>query len=251
MTLATLAVVGLQGYIWQQSITEERERFSDRVQNAVFSATEALLEPSSSSVVFVDRTPFRIRRDSLRRTGTFQVRLLDSNGEAFADTLGRIAVDSLAGTIVNMTRNIARLPADTVLSTFTFRDSTATVSGVLNEFHYLAFPDSIAHIRVGHYVPERSPVLSMLTNSLRPILTAHLAQQGVEADFAWGIQQTQTGEWLAVEGDTAAVQKARWQFPMFVFAFDENANTFRSGHTFRTRLAISRAKRMRFSNSPP
>ena len=53
MALATLAIVGLQGYIWNQSIQEERKRFSERVQQAVFEVTETILQPWQSSVVMM------------------------------------------------------------------------------------------------------------------------------------------------------------------------------------------------------
>ena len=78
MALATLAIVGLQGYIWNQSIQEERKRFSQRVQHAVFKATEDIVQPWQSSIVFLNDHFFRIRRDSLARMATFQVGLLDS-----------------------------------------------------------------------------------------------------------------------------------------------------------------------------
>ena len=78
MALATLATVGLQGYIWNQSIQEEREQFSEKLQLAVFEVTEELLVPWQSSVLAMNNDFFRIRRDSLDRTATFQVGSLDS-----------------------------------------------------------------------------------------------------------------------------------------------------------------------------
>lgn len=214
MALATLAIVGLQGYIWNQSIQEERRRFSERVQQAVFDATEALVQPWQSSIVFLDDHYFSIRRDSLDRTATFHVGLLDSTatGAFFRQPdHGLIHPDTLTGD-------------------FTLRNSNRwESSGVAEQLHTLALPDSMRPhftFRYDQACPScPRPSLTALADTLKPLLREHLLRQGVRTDFEWGVRQVHSGKWLVVEGDTARVQKAHWRFPMFVFAFDEMENT--------------------------
>ena len=212
MALATLAVVGLQGYIWNQSIQKERKRFRALVQHSVFMATEDILQPWQSSVVFLDDHFFGIHRDSLDRTATFRVGLLDSTN---------------AGVLLRQ-RDQGWVHRDTTTVDFVLRDLPQRgVRGVAEQLHMIALPDSIQTqftLRHDQCPSCLRPSLTTLADTLKPLLQAHLSHQGIHADFDWGVRQVHSGKWLVIEGDTAHVQKAHWQFPMFVFAFDETEN---------------------------
>ena len=128
MALATLAVVGLQGYIWNQSIQKERKKFRALVQHSVFMATEDILQPWQSSVVFLDDHFFGIHRDSLDRTATFQVDLLDS---------------TYAGVFLRQ-RDQGWAFRDTTTNHFVLRDHPPRgVRGVAEQLHMIALPDSV------------------------------------------------------------------------------------------------------------
>ena len=60
--LAFLSLVGLQGYIWQQGIQQERTQFSRSLQHAVFEAAEEFMRPHES-IFIVDESHVE---DSLR-----------------------------------------------------------------------------------------------------------------------------------------------------------------------------------------
>ena len=221
MALATLAMVGLQGYIWNQSIQQERKRFSERVQHAVFQATEAILQPRQSSIVFLDDNYFRIGRDSLHRMATFQVDLLDS---------------TVTGTLTRQPDQ-EWVHRDSVSGDYTLRTiRRGEAIGVIEQIHMFSLPDSLQNafsFRVDQGCPScKPPTLSNLADTLKPVLKHHLLLQGIRADFDWGVRQVHSGEWIVVDGDTAQVQQAPWQFPMFVFAFDDTENTFRNADIF-------------------
>ncbi|GAB5519363.1 MAG: hypothetical protein RhofKO_16140 [Rhodothermales bacterium] len=218
MTLAALAVVGLQAYIWQQSIAEEREQFSERVRQAVLTASQALIKQDLPSMIEVDQNVFRIQRDSLHRTGTFQVMLIDSLGTQHPEWMSDFSHEKL-----DSLRGVITVRAESRNRSITFGDSTSYVT-----MH--STPPNV--VREGRFAPSIivSSSFTSMTDSFEPILSAHLSQNGISGDFDWGVHQAAPEAWLAIQGDTAAVQASTWRFPMFNFAFAASARNLQAAN---------------------
>ena len=208
--IATIALIGLQAYIWHQGIEQERERFSRVLQHAVYEASEEFMTPQHLSF-YLDNEAFPDTAQN--RLPGFIVLKIDSQDRSQV-------IDSLLSRNRSVATHISVSRTDTT--------------------RFLSFPDLIEHYQFE--LPDNSYGLSALirkdtlqnelivrhqtlcpgcdqasrllsSNSLRPLLEKQLAQLDVGSDFHWGIQHQ--GNWLIVEGDTTSLLSSSWQLPFF------------------------------------
>lgn len=217
MSLAMLAIVGLQGYIWDQSIRQERKQFSERLQSAVFEATDKLMRPWQFSIITLDENYVRIGRDSLGSLATFQVSVLDSNDNA---PIGQppdgnwVVLDSMEFRLATPSRDEMWIFAEQ-LQTVALPDSLQQQGSIYGEFGCQNC---------------QGPSLDNIRDTLEPILRTQLIGQGIPSDFQWGVQDAHSQQWLVVEGDTNQIQQTSWQFPMFVFAYEDADHRISNTH---------------------
>lgn len=216
MTLAALAVVGLQAYIWRQSLAEASEQFDLRVQAAMVSVYNLMSNPESTVVIAIGRElgtaqgEISVRRDSL---ASYVVR---SNSIRFKSSDGDEA------TVVSPEQHIEvrRLLLDSLRHEVTARFEVAADSLRLVNADPAAGPDarrqavqSLMAVTADNldHIMEATPTPR---DELEPVLTAQFRQNNLPENFEWGIYDQRNDTWSTIVGDTTAVQTSIRRFPL-------------------------------------
>lgn len=201
--LATLALLGLQAYIWYQGIEQERDRFSRSLHHAVYEAIEEYMRPLEYEISLA--------------------------GELTTDTIAARSPGIIAIQIGRPNNN------------FTFRTSDSLLSNISGEMAFFDI-DRLRERRLGKAdsLQVRMPIVlsDTLTNRLfvrhiercpncttgfsqlsvenfKPLLQRELALLEIDADFDWGVKQLD--KWLIVDGDVDNIDHSSWSFPFLSF----------------------------------
>ncbi|MEM6646536.1 MAG: HAMP domain-containing sensor histidine kinase [Bacteroidota bacterium] len=212
MTLAALAVVGLQAYIWRQSLDEAREQFDLRVQAAMVSVYNLMSNPEGTVVIAIgsDRDGPEVRRDSLASYVIQKntVRFEASEGDA-ATFLGpeqhievrRILLDSLRHEVTTRfeaARDSLRVvDSDPAAGPDDRKKAVQTLMAITSE--------GLSNVLGATPTPR---------DELEPVLTAQFSQNNLPEDFDWGIYDQRNDTWSTIMGDTTAVQASTRRFPL-------------------------------------
>ena len=195
--VATLAIVGLQAYIWKQGIDQERDRFSRYLYHAVYEAAEAFMQPHATRIMLA--------------------------GDATADTFAfrrpgfialQIGLDSLS-----FTRKTASVEVvhDFTAQHDTFQAGRWTDTSRVQMF--VSRTDSMVNnvfVRELRDCPTCETGYSTLSKeNFKPLLEEELARLEIDSEFQWGVQHF--GNWLIMDGDSALVSQSQWKIPFFTF----------------------------------
>ena len=197
-TVAILAIIGLQAYIWRQGIARERDRFSRYLHHAVYEATEAFMQPQATRLMLAgDATANNF---TLRRPGLIAVQIGPADSFAFRSTATSV------GFLHDRTAQ---------LDTF---DAGWWADSSLVEM-FVSRTDSLVN-RV--FASERRACPSCETGysslskeNFRPLLEKELARLEIDSEFQWGVRHQ--GNWLIIDGDSALVSLSSWNIPFFSF----------------------------------
>ena len=220
--LATLAIFGLQMYIWNQGIEQERVRFSRAIHHAVYEATEAFMRPVENTITVIHDT---LRYETLNtEPGLITLRLGQADSNITLD-LNPLVSDSTAQRIfIFETSSVANLgPDEDPLS----RDRTIERIDVIKaesldwQVRDIAGDTALHTFIAGHpaHCPSCQNSFSGLTvEDFKTLFERELDRLDIQERFDWGVRHMDN--WLIVEGDTSALKATAWKFPFLSFRIE-------------------------------
>ena len=184
MTAATICILVLQGYIWQQSINEEKQRFDDSVERAVTRLTHELHGVESRAMIVMDALAVSMHDhaetdSSFRFEATFDDSFTSENLKGLRDSLL-----IFSSQIDDSLRNSVVIRMDS---------------------------DCPACLKTAD-----APVLERI----RPILEERLALDGIDNSFDYGVVDVSTGSWIV---DPQNVREVRTSDRTYQIQADFNA----------------------------
>ena len=201
--LATLAMLALQAYIWQQGLQQQRAQFSRALDHAVFEATEEFMQPFETEFTLAEdvvNDTFALRRPGLI---AIQIGRIDS-GFSFRSS------DSLLSEIQG---EMAYLGTDVIQHALRQAPDSGQV-----RLHVIPDDSSGGNMFIRHRMPCedcQSHYSQLSVENFKPYLEAELARLEIDSAFDWGVKHQDT--WLIVDGDTSKISDSEWQFPFFSF----------------------------------
>ncbi len=208
--LATLAIVGLQAYIWKQGLEQGRDHFSRSLHRAVDEAVEDFVRPFETRIMLnqtVGNDTLALRSPGIISLQIGQVDSIRHFTSVDADSL----TDALAYIDLNVVKKTIHAMDDTSRNSARF---------VLSD----TLSDNII-FRHQEVCPDCETGISQLSNeNFKPLLEKELANHEIDTPFQWGVQHM--GDWLIVDGDTALLASTQWQFPFFSFPIGSMEHTF-------------------------
>lgn len=201
--LATVAILVLQAYIWDEGIKRGREHFEMSLSRAVEEAVEEYIRPLESHVMLSSVV----------------------HGDSFAfKSPGVIAIQIGTRDTLRLSHQVPQLSGDSVDVNAAFFDMSFVHNRVkmvedtsLNGVWSRA--DSLLE-RV--LVRERmrcdscnAGFTQVSRENFRPLLEKELALLDIESDFEWGVQHL--GNWVLVDGEQNRLESSKWHFPFFAF----------------------------------
>lgn len=210
--LATLAMLGLQAYIWHQGIEQERARFSRSLHNAVYEATEEYMRPLEAEIsiagelatdTIASRSPGIIAIQIGSLNDNFRFRTEDSLFRSMKDELSFLDFDEL------------RKQRHEKVDSMHVRTQIVLSDTLTNRLF-------VRHIE---QCPTCATGVSQLSvENFKPLLERELARLEIDADFDWGVKQLEN--WLIVDGDVENIDNSSWKFPFLAFPIGGAENAF-------------------------
>ena len=214
--LATLALIGLQAYIWRQGIQQERERFHRALTHAVYEATEEFMRPFESTITVINDDS----SDALtvHRPGfvALQIGNIDSVEWLDPDQFIRETIHRELTIIAN--KKHSYIPDDSVginIKLHTHSDSvldwTSSIqSDSMKNRFFVDFSQRCPDCKTGYS--------QLSSTNFKPLLEQELTRLGIAASFQWGVSHLDN--WLIVDGDTSRLEASEWRVPFFSFRTD-------------------------------